>query len=145
VLDSVWSRLTRYLAHAKAQTTVSNESGNMERRTISPLIFWGGVLVLGWFVLVHNHHDNGAHLNGSSTDEAYETDSSRSLQFHGQSCTVDCSGHEAGYRWAEDHDITDPEDCGGNSQSFIKRCQSYAREHSDIDTDGADGEDSDQQ
>ena len=117
----------------------------MKRQTILPLIFWGVVLLLGWFFLVHNHHDNSEHSNESSTPEAHEADSFGSLQFHGQPCTVDCSGHEAGYQWAEDHDITDPEDCGGNSQSFIEGCQSYAGEHSDLDTDGADGEDSDQQ
>ena len=48
--------------------------------------------------------------------------------FHGARCTVDCSGHEAGYSWAESHDIDDPDDCGGNSESFIEGCQSYAEE-----------------
>src|ERR1019366_2292361 len=28
-------------------------------------------------------------------------------QFHGYACTVDCSGHEAGYQWAENHGIDD--------------------------------------
>jgi hypothetical protein len=48
--------------------------------------------------------------------------------FHGFHCTVDCSGHEAGYEWAERHDIDDEADCGGNSQSFIEGCIAYARE-----------------
>ena len=48
--------------------------------------------------------------------------------FHGYECTEDCSGHEAGYDWAERHDVDDPDDCGGNSQSFIEG-QSYAEEH----------------
>lgn len=43
-------------------------------------------------------------------------------------CIDDCSGHEAGYEWASDHEITDPYDCGGNSESFIEGCQSYANE-----------------
>jgi len=47
----------------------------------------------------------------------------------GYECTVDCSGHEAGYRWAEDNDIDDPDDCYGNSQSFIEGCRQYADEH----------------
>jgi hypothetical protein len=50
-------------------------------------------------------------------------------KFHGYDCTVDCSGHEAGYQWAEDHGIDDPEDCGGNSNSFIEGCRAYAEEH----------------
>jgi len=44
-------------------------------------------------------------------------------------CTEDCSGHEAGYEWAEEHSITDPSDCGGNSDSFIEGCEAYANEY----------------
>ncbi len=48
--------------------------------------------------------------------------------FNGYPCTVDCSGHEAGYEWASDKGITDPDDCGGNSDSFIEGCEAYAYE-----------------
>lgn len=51
-----------------------------------------------------------------------------SLVFHGDACTEDCSGHEAGYQWAEENEIQDPYDCGGNSDSFIEGCESYAEE-----------------
>lgn len=48
-------------------------------------------------------------------------------QYSGQyRCTQDCSGHKAGYAWAEQNDIVDPDDCGGDSQSFIEGCQEYA-------------------
>ena len=49
--------------------------------------------------------------------------------FHGNTCTSDCSGHEAGYEWAEENGISDPSDCGGNSTSFIEGCESYAEEN----------------
>jgi len=43
--------------------------------------------------------------------------------FGGYECTVDCSGHEAGFRWAEEHDITSSQDCpDGNSNSFHEGC-----------------------
>ena len=48
--------------------------------------------------------------------------------FDGNPCIGDCSGHEAGYQWAEENGITDPDNCGGNSNSFIEGCQSYAEE-----------------
>lgn len=48
------------------------------------------------------------------------------LTFHGYPCRIDCSGHEAGYEWAEERGITDPDDCGGNSESFIEGCRAYA-------------------
>lgn len=43
-------------------------------------------------------------------------------------CTDDCSGHEAGYEWASDQGISDPDDCGGKSDSFIEGCEAYANE-----------------
>jgi hypothetical protein len=45
--------------------------------------------------------------------------------FYGYECTDDCSGHEAGYDWAADRGISDLDDCGGNSNSFIEGCQAY--------------------
>lgn len=68
-------------------------------------------------------------------------------EFHGYPCTQGCSGHEAGYEWAEDNDITDPDDCGGNSNSFIEGCQAWAEENGDSeaeDLDDEDAEDDDQ-
>jgi hypothetical protein len=49
--------------------------------------------------------------------------------FHDYECTEDCSGHEAGYAWAEKNGITEPEDCSGKSQSFIEGCEAYANEN----------------
>lgn len=46
--------------------------------------------------------------------------------FAGDECTEDCSGHEAGYRWAEDKGIDDPDDCGGKSWSFEEGCRAFA-------------------
>ncbi len=57
-----------------------------------------------------------------------ESDEDGQLYFGGNECTEDCSGHQAGYDWAEEKGITDPEDCGGNSDSFIEGCESYAEE-----------------
>jgi hypothetical protein len=50
--------------------------------------------------------------------------------FHGYECTDDCSGHEAGYAWAEREDVTNPNDCDGNSQSFIEGCEAWTNENS---------------
>ena len=50
--------------------------------------------------------------------------------FAGYECTQDCSGHEAGYAWAEEHDITDGDACDAagehsNSPSFAEGCRAY--------------------
>lgn len=49
--------------------------------------------------------------------------------FHGYDCTEDCSGHEAGYEWAEENDIDDTYDCDGNSNSFVEGCEAYVDEN----------------
>jgi hypothetical protein len=52
-------------------------------------------------------------------------------------CTDDCSGHAAGFKWAEKHSIDDEADCPqGNSQSFHEGCIAYTRDPSmDPDAD----------
>jgi hypothetical protein len=49
--------------------------------------------------------------------------------FGDSECTDDCSGHKAGWNWAEEKGITDPENCGGKSSSFIEGCMDYASEN----------------
>jgi hypothetical protein len=49
--------------------------------------------------------------------------------FHGYVCTIDCSGHEAGYNWAEEHGVTDPDECPidpHDSHSFTEGCWAFA-------------------
>lgn len=63
-----------------------------------------------------------------SAPASVESDEDGQLYFGGDECTEDCSGHQAGYDWAEEKGITDPEDCGGKSDSFIEGCETYAEE-----------------
>lgn len=72
--------------------------------------------------------NNNSYYNYSSTNfPSYNYKKT----FKGYECTQDCSGHEAGYEWAEDKDIYDIDDCSGNSQSFIEGCWSYVEEEYD--------------
>lgn len=57
----------------------------------------------------------------------------RAEDFHGYSCTQDCSGHEAGYEWARDKGISDPDECSGNSNSFAEGCRAFAEEQQETD------------
>lgn len=65
------------------------------------------------------------------TDVAPSQSYSSPRNFGGYPCIDDCSGHEAGYDWAEENGIDDPDDCDGNSDSFIEGCQSYADDQGD--------------
>jgi hypothetical protein len=70
--------------------------------------------------------------------------SAQSQEFGGYDCTDDCSGHKAGYNWADQNGITDANDCSGNSQSFVEGCQAYTEDPyrgSDEDDDGNDIDD----
>lgn len=46
----------------------------------------------------------------------------------GEPCVSDCSGQDAGYDWAEQKGIVDPNDCSGNSDAFFEGCMAYAEE-----------------
>jgi hypothetical protein len=49
------------------------------------------------------------------------------LMHRGYPCTKDCSGHWAGDQWAQNHAITDPNQCPyGSSNSFWEGCKSEA-------------------
>ena len=68
-------------------------------------------------------------LSGDDNEVASSPSPSDELYSHGKRCTIDCSGHDAGYEWAERKGISDASDCGGKSQSFIEGCESYAEEN----------------
>jgi hypothetical protein len=76
------------------------------------------------------------------------SDEAPSQTFAGNDCTIDCSGHEAGYRWAEEKGIQDEEDCEAagehsNSPSFAEGCKSYVNGESTTDDDDDQKSDSD--
>lgn len=64
----------------------------------------------------------------SEYDERRDSLNGAAGAYEGDDCTEDCSGHEAGYEWAAENEIDDPDDCGGRSWSFIEGCQAYAEE-----------------
>lgn len=68
-----------------------------------------------------------------------------SRTFGGYECTVDCSGHKAGYEWAEARGITDEARCDAivrrwpNRNSFYEGCLAYVEDPArgaDEDDDG---------
>jgi hypothetical protein len=58
--------------------------------------------------------------------------------FAGYACTSNCSGHEAGYRWAEEHGIDDTDACDtagdrSNSPSFAEGCRAFVEGEAEPD------------
>lgn len=53
----------------------------------------------------------------------------RAWAFGGYPCRGDdCSEDWAGYRWAKENHIADPDDCTGKTGAFIEGCRVYARQ-----------------
>ena len=70
---------------------------------------------------------------------AWSADSAAAQTFGGNDCTDDCSGHAAGYRWAEENGIDDAASCSANSQSFNEGCETFLADPyrgADEDDDG---------
>lgn len=91
----------------------------MEKLGIAFSLFIFGVVVYGFII------DDSS--NKSAPVNNYYPESNRS--FKDYPCTVDCSGHEAGFEWAEDNSIEDASDCNGNSNSFNEGCNAWVEEN----------------
>jgi len=61
--------------------------------------------------------------------------------FDGNPCLTDCSGHQAGYNWAEQNDVDDESSCSTPSASFNQGCESYVEENAASVSDDEEDED----
>jgi len=108
---------------------VGNNKGNVIVGVIIIIaVFWG------FSVLFSSDESSSSYepvVNSSTVEnQDYDNEYAEEPQsFGGYECTDDCSGHEAGYNWAEENGIEDEGGCGGNSNSFIEGCQSYVEEN----------------
>ena len=75
-----------------------------------------------------SYSDSGSDADKGDAADGDDEVNPEPPSYMGYPCTVDCSGHEAGYQWAEEKGIDDPDDCGGNSNSFIEGCIAYAEQ-----------------
>ena len=44
-------------------------------------------------------------------------------------CELDCSVHEAGYKWAALHSLRDARFCAGRTEAFVDGCRAYVGDH----------------
>jgi hypothetical protein len=80
----------------------------------------GGLLVIAGIGYVNHHEAN-------ESPEVVQS-AGGGPSFAGYDCTEDCSGHQAGYDWAEDKGIEDEDVCDNlstNSDSFKEGCKAY--------------------
>ena len=70
--------------------------------------------------------------------------------FAGYNCVGDCSGHQAGYDWAEEKGLSDEDDCDAagdrsNSPSFAEGCKAFVNGNSPTNKEDDDDKDDDDQ
>jgi len=116
---------------------------------LSKKAIWAIIIAVGLILLLtHSRTDVGntpaVKLTPSNSDSsATESDDTSAAErtsptFAGSPCTSDCSGHEAGYNWAEENGIDDEGDCDtagdtSNSPSFAEGCRAYVNENGSTD------------
>lgn len=64
----------------------------------------------------------------SATEPATGTAGEPTSTFGGYPCLDDCSENKAGFQWAAENSITDPDNCTGNTAAFIEGCRVYAQD-----------------
>ena len=116
---------------------------------LSKKVIWAIIIAVALVLLLtHSKTDVGSTPPVASTPSNPDSASSESEDtsatertsstFAGWPCTSDCSGHEAGYNWAEEHGIDDESDCDtagdkSNSPSFAEGCRDYVQENGATD------------
>ena len=59
------------------------------------------------------------------TEDQLEEAQQQEVDAATNNCIGDCSGHQAGYEWAEENSISNESDCDGNSDSFNEGCTNF--------------------
>ncbi len=74
-------------------------------------------------------HENSEFDEDAARDQAAADINGQTFQDVGDTsrCTSDCSGHDAGFQWAQDNNVADTSDCSG-SGSFEDGCEAYVEE-----------------
>ena len=78
-------------------------------------------------LVVHNQDDPVIPSQVEQMEESLPSKTSNTFQ--GYECSYDCSGHEAGYDWAEENQVCDTEYDGGNSESFAEGVRAWAEDN----------------
>lgn len=99
------------------------------------VLLWIGALFLllvGWNMLTSNSSSGSITPEQEAQTLWEETEGDNQEEspkkFGDYTCTSDCSGHEAGYEWAEANDVCDEDFDGGNSVSFAEGVRAWAED-----------------
>jgi hypothetical protein len=118
---------------------------SLSRNQFTILAIAGAVGVILYFGNIPRQVERKDRSSSEATNET-ETPETNPRTFAGYECTGDCSGHEAGYAWAEEHNISDGDECDtagehSNSPSFAEGCHAYVDGDADSeDTENPDNE-----
>jgi hypothetical protein len=108
-------------------------------------------LIVGGLLIYSCHHDSEAKhqqkVEAAIEDRAAEIQAGTYQDTYGdEGCTLDCSGHVAGFAWAREHNITDENDCdahGDADSSFAQGCKAFVNADDEAQSEHDDKEDKD--
>lgn len=110
---------------------------------------WGAIVAAYILFVAHNLlNPVQPKARAASYSALSRSDSQDSTEksFNGDECLSDCSGHEAGFKWAQDHHIHDEEICEragdhSDSPSFAEGCSAFVRgDNDDVKDDAVDSD-----
>jgi hypothetical protein len=128
VIAVIWGGYSLYNSQSSSDTEYGSQSTNYsERNYDSDGYSWAEDNDVSSFDDCQDEFGTG--YDEDECNRYVQENHSGYESFNGYECTEDCSGHEAGYEWAEENDIYDEGDCDGNSDSFIEGCLSYVEDN----------------
>ena len=99
------------------------------------IVVIGIIIFFGWLFISSSSSDSptdestNSYESSTYDDYADEEVHEEPEEFHGYECSDDCSGHDAGYEWADENGVCDEYFDGGNSESFAEGVRIYAEEN----------------
>ena len=83
--------------------------------------------IIWWMASYSGSSSSSSDFTATSSDAS--TSSTYEDAYGSSDCTSDCSGHDAGYEWAQANDITETDYDAGKSDSFNEGVRAYAEEN----------------
>lgn len=105
------------------------------------IVVVGAIIFFGWLFLSSSANNSSTSQSGdtyeSSVDDGYYYDDEETVEpeeFYGYECSDDCSGHEAGYDWADENGLCYEYSSGDEywdsySDSFNEGATAYIEEN----------------
>ena len=110
--------------------TLTVENSRSRSKPVGPLVLLAALAVMGLAGCGESQDRREDRAEDAAADAEAGEQAALSSQSYEQEngsgdCTSDCSGHDAGWQYAKEHELSDASQCTGDSDSFVAGCKSY--------------------